>query len=552
MKVNWRQGFSWRLFICVLALFLAVPVLTIVFSLLLPMNANWEHVASYLLSDYIWNSLLLMVGVALGVTLIGVSTAWLTTMYEFPGRAIFAWALLLPLAMPAYIVAYTYTGILDYAGPVQTSLRQLFDWGYGSYWFPDIRSLGGAVFVLTFVLFPYVYMLARAAFIEQSICVLEVSRSLGCTAWQSIWRVALPLARPAIVAGVSLALMETLADYGTVQYFGLSTFTTGIFRVWFGMGDVGTASQLAAVLLFFVVTLLMLERFSRHKARFHHTSHRYSELKRRALTGWRRWSAVSVCALPLMLGFVFPALQLLYWAVTTAETSFDYAFLLLVWHSLYLATVTALAGVVVAVVFAYGKRLLGSSAINAVVRLSGLGYAIPGIVIAVGIMVPVAWFDNTVDTFARETFSKSTGLILSGSLFVLVLAYLVRFLSISLQTVESGLEKVKPTMDDVARTLGYTPLQVLRRIHFPIMKGSLLTALLLVFVDVLKELPATLILRPFNYNTLAVRAYELAADERLADVGAPALMIVLVGIIPVILLTRVIDRVRVSKLSSRD
>lgn len=533
-----------KVVVTAIAIVLAMPTLIILGSMLLPFNEQWQHLFNYLLSDYVISSLTLMFGVTFGVLTMGVISAWLTTMCQFPGRSFLAWALLLPMAMPAYIIAYTYTGLLDFSGPVQIFLRELFGWDYGDYWFPPIRSLGGAVVMLSLVLYPYVYLLARAAFLEQSICVLEVSRTLGCSPMQSFFRVALPLARPAIVAGLSLALMETLADYGTVQYFGISTFTTGIFRVWFGMGDGQSAAQLAAVLLLFVSTLMVLEQISRRKLRFHHTSGRYTRITRYQLTGWPKLLAIVACSLPLLMGFIIPALQLIYWALFISEIRVDSDFILLVWHSLYLATVTALLAVFLALVLAYARRLHNSVWINSLVRLAGSGYAIPGTVIAVGVMLPLAWFDNQFDALAREYLDFSPGLLLSGTVFALIFAYIVRFLSVSLHSTESGLAKIKHTIDDAGRTLGLTPFALLRKIHLPIMSTTLLSALILVFVDVLKELPATLILRPFNYNTLAVKAYELASDERLSDVGAPALMIVLVGIIPVIMLSRVIDRTR--------
>ncbi len=534
----------WGISILLVALLMALPVLVIASFIFQPVNDNWHHLVETLLADYVTNSLLLLLGVSAGVLSIGVITAWLTSMCEFPGRRLLSWALLLPMAIPAYIIAYTYTGMLDFEGPVQTQLRDWFGWSYADYWFPEVRSLGGAAMMLSLVLYPYVYMMARAAFLEQSLCVLEVSRSLGNTPLAGFFRVALPLARPAIVTGLSLALMETLADYGTVQYFGISTFTTGIFRIWYGMGDSGTAAQLSAMLLAFVFALILLERWSRQRARFHHTSNKYSSIHRFQLSGGKAWLAMISCALPLLFGFALPALQLLRWTLSSAEEVLDSSFALLAFNSVMLASLTAAIAVALALLLAYGKRLHNTALINSSVRIAALGYAVPGTVIAVGVLLPLAWIDNTFDSWMRNTFQISTGLLLSGTLFALVFAYTVRFLSVSIQAVESGLGKINHSLDDAGRSLGLSPMKVLRSIHLPMMKGTLLTALLLVFVDVLKELPATLILRPFNFNTLAVRAYEMAADERLADAGAPALMIVLTGIIPVLVLNRAISRSR--------
>lgn len=541
----WRRpGFAPGLLIGAFALLLALPVLVVLGSVLVPAGEVWRHLASTVLPDYVANSLLLMLSVGGGTLLLGVGTAWFTTLCRFPGRRLFEWALLLPMAMPAYIIAYTYTGLLDYAGPVQTLLRDWTGWGYGDYWFPAIRSLPGAVLMLSLVLYPYVYLLARAAFLSQSVAVLEVGRTLGHGPWGTFRRLALPLARPAIVAGVTLALMETLADYGTVQYFGVATFTTGIFRVWLGQGEPAAAAQLAALLLVFVLTLILVERGSRRQARYHHTAQRHQPIRRYHLHGWGAFGALVVCLLPLLFGFLVPAGQLAVWSWTRAETGFDARFLNLTLNSLSLAGGAALLALAAALLLAYARRLAPTSLVRSSVRLAGMGYAVPGAVIAIGVMIPFAWLDNSLDTWMRATFDVSTGLLFSGTLFALLFAYLARFLSVSLQTVESGLTCIRPAMDEAARSLGLRPAQVLWRVHVPLLRGSLLTALLLVFVDVIKELPATLALRPFNFDTLAVRAYELASDERLADAGPAALTIVLAGLVPVILLSRSIARSR--------
>jgi iron(III) transport system permease protein len=526
------------------ALLLALPVFVVLAYLIEPTGEIWRHLADTVLDDYVVNSLSLMLGVGVGVLLLGVSTAWLTSMCQFPGRAIFEWALLLPMAMPAYIIAYTYTGLFDFSGPIQSSIRDLTGWGYGDYWFPEIRSLEGAALMLSLVLYPYVYLLSRAAFLGQSLCVLDVSRTLGNGPWRTFFRVALPLARPAIVAGLSLALMETLADYGTVQYFGVSTFTTGIFRTWYGLNNAAAAAQLSALLLLVVFLLMIVERGSRRQARYHHTSQRQQLLTRFRLTGWRGFGGFFICFMALFLGFLLPAGQLLWWALTTAEETLDSDFFILIGHSLELAGLASLLALLLALFLGYGKRRLKGWPVQFAVRVAGMGYAVPGTVIAVGVIIPFAAIDNALDGWMREQFDLSTGLLLSGTLAALLFAYLVRFLAVSLQTVEAGLARIRPSMDEAARSLGSGPWDVIARVHIPMLRGSLLTALLLVFVDVLKELPATLILRPFNFNTLAVRAYELASDERLADASLAALSIVAVGILPVILLSRSITHSR--------
>jgi len=527
----------WRLAMVISAAVVAVPVVVIVASLLGPYSAAWRHLFDTVLLDYVVNSLLLMLGVGVGTALLGVSTAWLTAHCEFPGRRLFSWALLLPMAMPAYIIAYTYTGLLDVAGPVQSSLRAGFDWQHGDYWFPEIRSLGGAICMLSLVLYPYVYLLTRVAFVDQSAALGEASRSLGNSASQTFFRVTLPMARPAIAAGVSLALMETLADYGTVAYFGVSAFTTGIFRTWYGLGELQTAAQLAACLLLFVIALFALERRSRSRLRFHRLGTGRSTQRVR-LQGWRAFTALAAALLVLTAGFLLPAAQLAAWTAQHYQNAFTTAFLALLGNSFLLAALASLCCLLLALLLGYGKRAHPGRLEAVTTRVASMGYAVPGTVIAVGVMIPFAWADNTLDHWLRQSFGVSSGLLVSGTLGALVFAYVVRFLAVSLQSVEAGLTRIRPDLDEAARSLGHTPLGVLRRIHLPMLRGSLLTALLLVFVDVLKELPTTLILRPFKFNTLAVRAHELASDERLAEAALPALAIVLIGLIPVILLTR--------------
>lgn len=524
-------------------LILCAPLAVIVTSVVPPYADIWPHLLDTVIPDYIVNSLILALGVGVGTFVLGASTAWLTAMCQFRGSDTMVWALLLPMAMPAYIIAYTYTGMLDFAGPVQSLLRASFAWRYGDYWFPEIRSLGGAICMLSLVLYPYVYLLVRASLLEQSRAVSEVSRSLGHGPWRTVFFAALPLARPAIVAGVTLALMETLADYGTVQYFGVSTFTTGIFRTWFGMGEPRAAAQLASMLLVFVVSLITIERLSRRRMRFHHTSARPHPPERIALKGRRALLALLCCMGPVIFGFVLPATQLVLWLGQTWRPLISADFLQLVLNSFTLAALAAACCLVMAVIICFGQRIAPRHpAAATLARTATLGYAVPGTVIAVGVLIPLAAFDNHLDAWLRERFNASSGLLLSGSLFAVVFAYTVRFVSVAVQTVEAGYSKIPRALDDSARTLGRPPVILLARLHMPLLRTSLVAAVLLVFVDVLKELPTTLILRPFNFNTLAVRAYELAADERLADAAGPALAMVVVGLLPVIYLARAMGR----------
>ncbi len=539
-----RRLDGWMIAALVVATLVATPVIVVMASVFAPAGEVWSHLAATVLTGYVANTLILMIGVGAGTLLIGVATAWLVTMCRFPGRAVFEWALLLPLAVPTYAIAFTYGGLFEYAGPVQSALRDAFTWSRVDYWFPDIRSLGGAVLVMTMVLYPYVYLLARAAFLEQSVCVIEVSRTLGRGPWSSFVEVALPLARPAIAGGLALALMETLGDFGAVQYLAVSTFTTGIFRTWFGLGEPIAAAQLSASLMLFVLALILFERSSRGGRKFHHTSRRYRALPRYELTSYAAAWAFLACFTPIFLGFLLPGGQLAAWTVETAPTVVNADFLALASNSVMLAAATALIAVAVALLLAYGRRLRPGKLMAAATRIASMGYAVPGAVIAVGVLVPFAWIDNRFDAVMRETFGLSTGLILSGTLAALIFGYLVRFLAISFNTVEASLGKVTPTMDGSSRTLGLGPGATLMRVHVPIISGSLMTAALLVFVDVMKELPATLIMRPFNFNTLAVRAFELAEDEQLAESAPAALSIVGVGILPVILLSLSIARSR--------
>lgn len=535
-------GLAW-LSLAVAALFL-VPVASVLFSLTQSGDGTWSHLASTVLPRYLLNTAVLVAGVGIGVPAIGAGTAWLVTMCRFPGRRFFEWALILPLAVPAYVMAYAYTDFLQPAGPVQTLLRDVTGLAYRDYWFPEIRSLGGAVAMLVLVLYPYAYMLSRTAFLDQSVCALDVSRTLGCGPWSSFFRVALPLARPAIIAGTALALMETLADFGTVSFFGVPNFTTGIVRAWIAFGDRTTAGQLSSILLIFVFMVLLLEAQSRGKARFHHATNRYQSLPGQRLGGLAAAAAFLACFLPLLLGFLLPAAVLFAMAVDAGDSQFGRRYLELVGNSVTLAAVTALLAVALATLMAYARRLQGSPAVHIANRLAAMGYAIPGTIIAVGVLVPFAAFDNALDAWLRAHIGISSGLLLTGSIAALVFAYLVRFLAVSLNTVEAGLGKIRPSMDDAARALGARPFRMLARVHAPMMGPSLLTAGLVVFVDVMKELPATLVMRPFNFDTLAVQAHNFAADERLTEAATPALTIVAVGIPPVILLSRAIARGR--------
>lgn len=521
------------LFFCFLIL---TPVLAIISSFFTPQPDIWQHLAETVLSDYVLNSLALVLGVSVLTLFLGVTSAWLIATCEFPGKVWLQWLLMLPMAMPAYILAYIYTGILDFSGFVQSHIRELMGWGYGDYYFPDIRSLGGAILVLSLALYPYIYVLARTAFARQSVSTWDVARGMGYKPFTVFFKVSLPLARPAIIAGLALVLMETLADYGTVHYFGISVLSTGIYRTWFGMGSDIAASQLAGALLFFVILLLVLESYARRGRRFTQTGLMRGQSLFK-LSKRKQCIAVLFCCIPIVLGFLWPFLQLVSWVVTT-QVSFDHDYWVLVGNTLFLASITAFIAMLIALFLVYMRRLVKHRLVAMAVAVAGLGYALPGTVIAVGVMRPFAALDQQVNQYWQHLGYDQIGLIFSGTLFILVFAYLVRFLAVAISSVQSSMDTLTPSMDDAAKSLGLKTHQILWRVHLPLLRGGLLSALLLVFVDTLKELPATLVLRPFNFNTLAVRSYELANDERLISAAPTIITIVLVGLLPVILINR--------------
>jgi iron(III) transport system permease protein len=527
-----------------IAVLLALPVLTVAAGLLAPTDGTWARLVAVTLPQYVLNTAALLLGTGLGALVIGVGTAWLVVAYRFPGSGLCTWLLLLPLSVPAYLLAYVYADLLQFTGPLQTALRGWFGWERGDYWFPEIRSLGGAVGVMTFAVYPYVYMLARTAFLEQSASVLEASRTLGVGPWPTFIRVAVPLARPGIVAGLTLALMEVLADFGAVKHFEVPTFTTGIYLTWFGLGSPMGAAKLASGLLMFVALILAAERALRGGRRFHQTAMRAPQTTDAPLGGARGLAALVCCLVPPAVGFLVPGAVLLRMALVAGDPVLGSRFVALAGRSLGLAALAALVSVAAATVLAYGVRLAAGPAVRAAARLATLGYALPGSLIAVGVMLPAAGFDNAVDAWARATIGRPTGLLVSGTVVVLIFAYLVRFLAISFNTVDAALSRIRPGMDEAARTLGHGARSTLLRVHAPLMSGSLLAAGLLVFVDTLKELPATLILRPFNFDTLAIRVYQLASDERLAQASTAALAIVGTGLLPVFMMSWAVARAR--------
>jgi iron(III) transport system permease protein len=536
---------GWSISAMIIAILAAIPIFSIIALALTPDENIWGHLTSTVLPRYIATTLGLMIGVGIGTTIIGVSTAWILTTCKFPCSKIFEWALLLPLAIPAYVIAFVYTDILEYAGPIQAMLREIFGWNNPrDYWFPEVRSLGGAIIVMTLVLYPYVYMLARTAFLEQSFGILEVSKTLGCGPWRTFFWVALPMARPGIIVGLSLVMMETLNDFGTVDFFAVGTLTLGVFDVWMNMNNAAGAAQIAVMMLFFVAFLIGIERFSRRKQRFYQTTSGRKLMPRQVLTGWSFVCVLVVCWTPLMLGFLIPIVLLINGAVGHfGEISIN-VFIANAVNSLTLSSIAAIVALVVGVILVYGLRLKGGAFLYFITRFASLGYAVPGAVLAIGIIIPLAWLDNSIDEITRSVFGVSTGLILSGTTFALILGCVIRFLALSIGAIEQSLGRITRSIDDAARTLGASSSYILWKVHLPIIRGSLITASILVFVDAMKELPMTVIMRPFNFETLATQVYQFAAAEEFGQAAIPALAIVATGVVPVILLSIAITYTR--------
>jgi iron(III) transport system permease protein len=524
------------------ALICALPMVAVAIAALTGGTETVRHLAETVLGRYALTTLWLVAMVSVGTFAVGVGAAWLVTMTRFPGVRAFEVALVLPLAFPAYVLAYAYTHVLDHPGIVQSLLRDVTGWGPRDYWFPEIRSLGGAAAMLVLVLYPYVYLLARAAFLQQSATTFLAARALGSSAWSAFFRVSLPLARPAIAAGVLLAVMETIADFGTVAYFGVQTFATGIYTSWFSLSDRAAAAQLALCLLSFALLLAMLERYQRGGAQYHDTGRRRVAMPPAVLTGPRALAAVILCGLPVLLGAVLPVAILFEMGLGSQQDLLSPRYLGFIRNSVTLAGVAAVVTVAAAICVGFYQRLRPGRTSRVSGYVARLGYAVPGGVIAVGLMVPFAAFDNALDAWMRATFDIRTGLLITGSIWLLVTAYMVRFLAAALGAYEGGQAMVHANMDAASRSLGQGPMGTLRRVHLPILAPSLLTALLIVFVDVMKELPATLIMRPFNMDTLAVQAYRLASDERLEGAAVPSLVIVAMGLLPVILICRQVGK----------
>ena len=519
---------------------IAAPILAVAVAMLSPADDAWQHLASTMLPEYSGNTLLLMLLVGGLAGFLGISTAWLVATCRFPGQRHLAWMLVLPLAAPAYVIAYAYTDLLDVSGPVQSALRSLLGLGIDELAFGGIRSLPGAAVMLSLVLYPYVYLLCRTSFMSSASTHFQAARTLGHSPVSAFIRVALPTARPAIAGGLALVIMETLADFGVVQHFSVATFSTGIYRTWIGLGEPAAAMRLAFIMLGLVALLIALETLGR---RGRPDVRALDAPLQFELKGARALAATALCVLPVLLGFVIPVGLLLYYQFAGGgDPLAGGRFFAFAKNSVSVSLAAAVIATLFALLLAGTVRRNPGRLAAAAVRVSTLGYALPGMLLAVGLLSATSGIDRTLTTTLRDSFGYGGGLVLSGTVVLLVYAYVCRFLTVSYNSVHAGFVNLSPTLDDAARTLGATPGDIVRRIHLPLLRPSLIAAVLLVFVDTMRELPATLLLRPFNFDTLATRVYWLASDEKLAEAASAALVIIALGIVPSLLANRIAEK----------
>ncbi|EGU35116.1 iron(III) ABC transporter, permease protein [Vibrio ichthyoenteri ATCC 700023] len=540
MKEN---NYFWKTSSGVLALLLVLPILAIFFTAVGETDQLFSHLMSTVMTTYTYNTVVLVIGVMLLSLLFGIPSAWLMAMCRLPSERILQWALVLPLAMPAYIVGYIFTDWFDFAGPIQIALRDMMGWQAGDYWFPDIRTLGGAIIVLALVLYPYVYLLCRAAFMEQNVSLLQSARLLKCSPWQSFFRISLPLVRPAIAVGLSLVAMETIGDFGTVSYFAVNTLTTAVYDTWLGYSSLTAAAKISVIMLVFVILLLSLERYSRRKQKLFQSQFSSREDFRYELRGWKKWLALIWCWGLVAVAFIFPLGQLCIYAYKYFAQSWTPEFQQYALNSLYVSLSAAVIGVLIALVVNFYHRLNASRASLAFMRLSSMGYAVPGTVLAIGVMVPVIFMDHAVNDLAKAMDWGRPGLIFSGSMFAIIFALVVRFSAVAIGSIESSLSKVSPSLDMASRTMGCNPNTMLLRVHVPLIRRGALIAGLLVFIESMKELNASLLLRPFNFETLATYVFNYASDEHLELAAMPAVILVLVGLVPLVLVNRSLEQV---------
>lgn len=526
-----------------IAAIIAIPILTIFYMALSSEKNIWPHLSSTVLPGYIITTLIVLFGVGLITLVIGIGLAWIVTVYNFPFRRILEWLCLIPLAMPTYIIAYTYGEIFDYPGFLQSSLRFIFGWqSYKDYWFPDIYSNGGVIFVMSFVLYPYVYLTSRAAFLRQSISLIEVSNTLGYSLTSSFFRIALPMARPAIIIGLILVMMESMNEFAAFEYYGVNTLSVGVYVTWLEKNNLSGAAQIAIFMLIFVFLLMIIERKLRNKRSFVQKNNNTLAINRVQLVGLRAYIISMICFLPILIGFIFPSIVLLDFIIQRYYEIDIIKYLHLVLNSIYLSSFAAFLTLVISIYLINVSISSNNFIIKLSIGVSRLGYALPGVVLALGIIVPVITVDNFLKGLIGDVFGISMGLIISGTAIGVLYAYIVRFLTIAYGTIESGFSALNPDLGAASRVLGRSRIQTLLGIQLPIIKPALIAAVLLVFVDSMKELPATLLLRPFNFDTLATHVYTYASLSSLEDAALPAMTIVAVGIIPIIFINRVLMR----------
>ncbi|SMY17257.1 ABC transporter permease [Photobacterium aquimaris] len=533
----------WRISSWLLGSLLVLPIIAIFITAMGNSDQVFSHLMNTVMSTYALNTLGLVVGTVLLTLVFGLPCAWLMAMCRLPGEKILQWALILPLAMPGYIVGYLYTHWFDYAGPIQIWLRELFGWQHVSdYWFPDLRSLWGACFVLALVLYPYVYLLVRATFMEQSNNLLQSARLLGCSPWQSFCRISLPLARPAIAVGVSLVAMEALGDFGTVSYFALNTLTTAVYDTWLGYSNLNAAAKISAIMLLVIFLLISSERFSRRKQKMFQQQCGNDSHTKYQLTGWKKWLAVGWCWGLVGCAFLLPMLQLVVYAIDYFAQSWTEQFKNYSLNSLMVSLAAAIFAVLLALIVNFYQRLDSSSISTVPMRLASLGYAVPGTVLAIGVMIPLTSADHLVNDVARSLDLGRPGLIFSGTMFAIIFAFVVRFAAVAIGSIESSLVKIPPSLDMAAKTMGYASTAMLRKVHLPLIRRGCLIAGLLVFIESMKELNAAILLRPFNFETLATYVFNFASDEQLEVAAFPAILLVIVGLIPLVMVNRSLEQ----------
>ncbi|MEF1310805.1 iron ABC transporter permease [Vibrio mytili] len=533
---------SWKASSGVLTLLLVLPILAIFYTAIGETDDLFAHLMSTVMPTYIYNTITLTLGVMVLSLILGIPSAWLMAMCKLPSEKWLQWALVLPLAMPGYIIGYIFTDWFDFAGPIQVLLRDFTGWGPGEYWFPDIRTVFGATWVLSLVLYPYVYLLCRAAFMEQNVSLLQSARLLKCSPWKSFLRISLPLARPSIAVSLSLVAMETIGDFGTVSYFAVNTLTTAVYDTWLGYSNLNAAAKISAIMLVFVVLLLSAERYSRRKQKLFQSQFNSHEDFRYELNGWKKWAALAWCWGIVTIAFILPLMQLISYSITYFAQSWTPEFREYAYNSVVVSIIAAVIGVAVAVVVNFTHRLDGKRDSLMCMRLSSMGYAVPGTVLAIGVMVAVLFMDHRINDVAKVMEWGRPGLIFSGSMFALIFAMVVRFSAVAIGSVESHLNKVSPSLDMASRTMGCSPNTMLWRVHMPLIKRGALIAALLVFIESMKELNAALLLRPFNFETLATYVYNFASDEHLELAALPAVLLVLVGLVPLVVVNRSLEQ----------